>query len=633
MGVQFGLWNLDGKQVDPALVARAHLLLRPYSDDRMRVVYNGVLAGILDGDRAGRPPGDGSETRPNPFCVYWEGRLDNREEVARVAGISPTSLTDAGVIQQAFASTGTDLFRSIVGDWALSVVRRAERELILATDFIGTKRLFYRVHDAAVAWSTILEPLVLLDGHLPPFSEEYLAGWLSFFPESGITPYRGILSVPPASFVRISPGKISVQKYWHLESSKPIRYRTEREYEEHFRSTFREAVRRRVDATGPVLAELSGGMDSSSIVCVADALLRDNSSAQSVDTVTYFDSAEPAWDELPFAGRVEERRGRAGCHIDIGPEQGAAIRRQPWRFHALPTSSYSRSLAAEVFDRLVSKNGYRAVLSGLGGDEMLGGVPTPLPELADLIARLRVCELARQSFRWALAKKKHMLGLWRGTLGAFLPPHGSNQEQNSQSWKWLTPEFRARNAEHLGFQPQRFHFFGPLPSLQANAEALQVLSRQICCVPFSPTLLYEWRYPFLDRDLVTFCSSIPREQLVRPTQRRSLMRRALAGAVPQEILERKRKAHVSRGLVKMLAAHWQEVRQAALCTEELGMVDLASLAAFVEQAEHGKEVPVLPLLRTVALEQWLRDLAEPGQAPVRHSLLDTPDLAHSQGRV
>jgi hypothetical protein len=83
----------------------------------------------------------------------------------------------------------------------------------------------------------------------------------------------------------------------------------------------------------------------------------------------------------------------------------------------------------------------------------------------------------------------------------------------------------------------------------------------------------------------------------------------------------------------MLAAHWQEVRQAALCTEELGMVDLASLAAFVEQAEHGKEVPVLPLLRTVALEQWLRDLAEPGQAPVRHSLLDTPDLAHSQGRV
>jgi hypothetical protein len=35
----------------------------------------------------------------------------------------------------------------------------------------------------------------------------------------------------------------------------------------------------------------------------------------------------------------------------------------------------------------------------------------------------------------------------------------------------------------------------------------------------------------------------------------------------------------------------------------------------------------------VALEQWLRDLADPGQAPVRHSLLDTPDLAHSQGRV
>jgi asparagine synthase (glutamine-hydrolysing) len=242
---------------------------------------------------------------------------------------------------------------------------------------------------------------------------------------------------------------------------------------------------------------------------------------------------------------------------------------------------------------------------------MLGGVPTPIPELADLVARLQVWRFLRQSFRWALAQRKPLISLWRNTLASFLPVRGQDPLDTHRHWAWLKPDFRARNREHFGFPGTRFRLFAALPSLQANAAALEVLSRQISCISVPLMPAYEWRYPFLDRDLVTFCSSLPREQLVRPNRRRSLMRRALAGTVPGEILERKRKAYVSRGLVKVLAAQWKLLRVAPLESEDAGIVDSASLSAGVARAEEGEDVPVLPLLRALALEYWLRGLTTP----------------------
>jgi asparagine synthase len=86
--------------------------------------------------------------------------------------------------------------------------------------------------------------------------------------------------------------------------------------------------------------------------------------------------------------------------------------------------------------------------------------------------------------------------------------------------------------------------FGPLPSFQMNLDALNGLRSQLGCSSLSSAPRYEKRYPYLDRDLLEFVYAIPREQLVRPGQRRSLMRRALIGIVPDVILQRKRKAGI-----------------------------------------------------------------------------------------
>ena len=98
---------------------------------------------------------------------------------------------------------------------------------------------------------------------------------------------------------------------------------------------------------------------------------------------------------------------------------------------------------------------------------------------------------------------------------------------------WLQSSFVKRHRAALTGYPSRTKLFGPLPSFQDNLGTLDALRRQLArtALPFEPP--FEKRYPYLDRGLLEFMFAIPREQLVRPTQRRSLMRRALVGIVPR----------------------------------------------------------------------------------------------------
>ena len=92
--------------------------------------------------------------------------------------------------------------------------------------------------------------------------------------------------------------------------------------------------------------------------------------------------------------------------------------------------------------------------------------------------------------------------------------------------------------------------FGPLPSFQDNIGTVNYLRRLLAHYDLCPELLGEVRYPFLDRNFLEFMFAIPREQIVRLGQRRSLMKRALAGIVPIELLNRRRKTFVLTNLKK-----------------------------------------------------------------------------------
>lgn len=647
MSVQFGRWNFAGEPLAPPFLERIRILLTPHAPDGTTLYSDGglnILYGAFHATQESR-----CETQPqltkSGAVLTWDGRLDNRAELlALLAGELPLGSPDAGIVAAAYDRLGTACFPELVGDWALSICNPRDHSLLLAKDPIGTRHLYYSVDERELTWSTILDALVLFSRKAWTINEGYIAGCLSFFPAVHLTPYAGIHAVPASCFVRIDARGSRTQKYWDFDSARKIRHATDREYEEHFRAVFAESVRRRLRSDGPVLAELSGGMDSSAIVCMADTVAaRGGVGAPEIETVSFYDDSEPNWNERPYFSKVEERRGRTGLHIDVGSPSGFATACKSGRVRISPGAEGEPSASRRKLHAFMADHGHRILLSGIGGDEVLGGVPIPTSELADRLSRMEIRGLARGLKDWALYKRKPWLHLFWETVRRFLPATFVGHPEHLRPASWLNPGFVARHRPALTGYQSRLRFFGPLPTFQENAATLDALRRQLAfdALPRDPT--YETRYPYLDRDLLEFLFAVPREQLLRPGERRSLMRRALAGVVPAEVLHRKRKAFLARRpmleILEQFAALTAELD--SLVTVSLGMVDPTALRRDLQRARAGREISVVALLRTMGMEMWLRSLDDAGLLKTNGSLrmdrqflskqccleVETPDLS------
>lgn len=613
MSVQFGRWNIDGAPVDQDYLAKAGEMLAPYGPDGGTVYIKdnvGILYRAFHTTKESRQETQPLVT-PSGAVLCWDGRLDNREGLVReLRGTVTSGSTDLAIVAAAYEMWGTKCFAKLIGDWALSVCDPTTRSLLLAKDPIGTRHLFYSSDQKQITWSTILDPLVLLAGKTFALEEEYIAGWLSFFPATHLTPYVGIHSVPPSCFVRLEAGQRTIRKYWDFDPSKRIRYRNDGEFEEHFRQVFAESVRRRLRSDRPILAELSGGMDSSSIVCMADTIMtRGDGETPRLNTISYYDDSEPNWNERPYFTKVEEKRGRTGCHIDVRTQQSFIFEFDSDIFAATPGSCGRPNEAAGQFAACMASEGNRVVLSGIGGDEVTGGVPTPAPELEDLLARGQFRRLAHQLKVWALNKRKPWFHLLFEAAQGFFPPALAGVPKYKGPAPWLNRAFVKRNRSALRGYEGSLKLFGPLPTFQENLSTLNGLRRQLSCFASSSEQPYERRYPYLDRGMLEFMYAIPREQLVRPRQRRSLMRRALVGIVPDELLSRKRKAYIARA---PLAAILEECARSTAMTQHmssdsLGIISAQAFCNTLQEACHGKQVPTVKVMRTLGIEAWLRN--------------------------
>ena len=94
--------------------------------------------------------------------------------------------------------------------------------------------------------------------------------------DKAITFYDGILRLPPGHVITVDHGKISINSYWSLDPTRKLKLGSDNEYAEAFRDIFKEAVRCRLRSAFPVGSMLSGGLDSSSIACMARQLLSQN---------------------------------------------------------------------------------------------------------------------------------------------------------------------------------------------------------------------------------------------------------------------------------------------------------------------------------------------------------------------
>jgi asparagine synthase (glutamine-hydrolysing) len=619
MSVQAGIWNFDGAPIDPKLLNDFNESLKQQGPDGESSYVEGNVAMLY------RPFHTTAESRQEKqpytssrgFILTWDGRLDNREVfIADLRSDLDASPTDLAIFAAAFDRWDTDCFRRIVGDWAVSIWKPEQHELLFAADYMAIRHIFYYLRKDRIWWSTDLSSLVLLSNDKFHIDDDYIAGYLAHNPDAHLTPYLEIREVPPGQFVRVRNGRALVERFWRFSPKSRIRYKTDAEYEEHFRHVFRQSVQRRLRSDSPVLGELSGGLDSSSIVCMADDILaKEGAETSRLDTLSYYDKTEPSGDDWNYFQKIEAKRGRAGIHIDgsrlgTSPDSLACT-----EFCPLPGAlGFGQKIDTERADA-VRSGGYRAVLSGIGGDEFTGGVPDPRAQLADLIVQFKFVSLAKQLMAWSLVKRRPWIQLlWQSVIDVVPASLGRYFAKEAKIESWIRKDF----AKHTGLAIRQLgvdeHFGLWLPTRRSYIAGVLIMANSLAKLAPANDAHEEARYPFLDQTLIEFILSIPAGQILRPGERRSLMRRSLAGIVPQEILSRRTKQVGERTPMLILEKCWDELQgiyQTPL-SSRLGFIREAQLLKAICDTRAGKSVPIVRVLWTISLEYWLRDLAARG---------------------
>jgi asparagine synthase (glutamine-hydrolysing) len=528
--------------------------------------------------------------------------------------------TDVAIVAAAYRKWGEEFLPKIIGDFALALWDARLRRLLLARDAVGTRTLYYHANANRIIWSSVFEPILDLGDITVEVDEEYIAAYLAVqTTPMDRTPYAGIHAVEPGCVVMVCDGGIEKRRYWKIDPSNEIKYSTDAEYEEHFRHLFIQAVRRRLRSDRPVWAELSGGLDSTSIVCVADHLVETGQvSIPKVKTTSHFTEGTLKSDEGKYIRWVEEQRGMVGFHLRYD-DYCMKFADPQGRFYTHLTTGILHSRMSDALREEMHAQGIRILLSGHGGDQVLWATNRAAPELADLLYDHSFHRLHRRTKVWSEAFRKPYLSvLLSDALVPLLPESWQERHQRRllKPPSWLEPAFARRAAELvLSVPTDAFGFRRPGPRLRGRyaLKAIQLAGAGGYRFARSGDVAY----PFLDRSLIEFLLAVPINQLMKDGVRRSLQRRALAGLVYPKILRRKYKGAIDDGAIRGLNTEWTRIEPlfAHLRLAELGYVDRDRLYEALLLARHGCRADTLQLMFTLSLELWLRSVEYDHQRP------------------
>jgi asparagine synthase (glutamine-hydrolysing) len=617
-----GIINFSGQLVDDELLIELGESLESYGPDGGFDVREGSVGMVHRAFHTNLE--SRSEKQPlvqaDGLMLSWDGRLDNREElIALLRCELRDDLSDSSIVAAAYKKWGIDFLGRIIGDFALSIWDRNSQTLFLARDPVGARLLYYHTNAERLVWSSRLESLLRLPGMDLKINDEYVAGYLALSPAQGLTPYKNIHAVPPAHVVSARCGNVSLLRFWGLDPTKEIRYRTDQEYEEHFLHLFSESIRSRLRVDGEVWSDLSGGLDSSSIVCVADEVMkRESVQARSLETVSAVFDESSTSDERRFIRFVEEKRGRLGHHFTESQHPLLTECRFE-NLRSIPNPielwwEYHRAVRKEM-----RRRGTRVLLSGVGGDELLTASPDPSPELADLLVQFKFGDLHQRLQTWSLALKRPYLDVvLNHCLIPALPRRVRGlckRRKQAKRFSLLQPKFVRRFGLHDRLLGPKDTFGFRLPSSRSQAAGFLSVVDVI-----APGHLLAWEpiemsYPFTHRPLVEFLQAIPATQWIRPNETRSLMRRALRPYLPSEIAKRKGKGNPAEATLRAVAREWPRLREllrdARVCAG--GYVNQKALTALIEQPDFERRSESLFVIRILYLELWLRDLERRSQ--------------------
>jgi asparagine synthase (glutamine-hydrolysing) len=551
---------------------------------------------------------EASDQNGRTEVLAWDGRLDNRDDLLlRLKDSLQSDTSNQSLALAAYERWGANGFVHLIGDWSVVIRDAANRRLVLATDFAGVRPLYYNLRPGGILWSTRLQSLVEATG-IDELDEKYVAGFLTFGGCPNRTPYKEIRSVPPGHALCLSATETSIRPFWALPIGDSIRYQNPHRYEDQLRALFQEAVAVRLQTDSPVLAELSGGLDSSSVVCMANHLIRRGSvGAPRLVGVSY---VWPDSRDEPFLRKVEEFCNIEGIHLSTHDNplitQTKVGNAMPQGFEPLYMSV---SAAA-------SRLGARVFLTGYNGDLVMGNWWDDSMQVAASLRRFHIARACQEALAWS----KHLRipvswVLWRAfrtalppTLGppaTFMPTDGSYVPKRTATS--LLPDFCKRTGLSENGSFFSSGWMDAPPERRKHVQALTMLLEMRSLQRPEPLQNLDYTHPFAHRPLVEFLMSVPADALCGPGEPRRLMRRALSDLWPGKLRSRRSKGFFSAPWLEALRPMARDLLKGRrMEVVERGFVDRPSLLSRLERLSAGLECNEAQLRQIILVEFWLR---------------------------
>lgn len=540
-------------------------------------------------------------------------RLDNPEEIADRLPEEPAPSTHLELALRAPEGRSADWAAALLGDFAYVSWDPATRRLVAARDAFGVKPLFYsRLATDLLAFSSHAS-LLAIDGQL---SEEYIAKTFVRSVSEEDTIFESVDVFPAAHTLTVTDGGWCLRPYWYPEAFDIDRRISAPDAAEEFRTLFSEAVRLRLTGRGPVWCELSGGLDTSSVVSTSSWLQKSGAVGRGLSgTITYADSLGSG-DESDFVNAVVQTTGiRNEQVLDSWPWKSDDSGPMHTEVPSPSTMFWSRDRQR---DEILRTAGAEVLLSGLGGDHLLEG---NYDFFADRLAAGSIRHTCGEMAHWAaLQQKSFWKFAFRHGLEPLLPvavrSRLASRRGNLKIPDWVADGFRRRSNmdAHLRRTSVPRLQEGALPRYRAdNVEHIRFLARSLPRP--HPSASYERRYPFLYRPLVELTLHLPPELKVQPYARKIVLREAMRGVLPERVRTRLGKGGIGARMLWALN-HEHRLIEGLLrdpMLAQMGCVDARRLRRAYEATRTGKQRLTVPLFITLALETWL--LIQSGRWP------------------
>lgn len=466
------------------------------------------------------------EKNNHTFTIVYNGELYNTEEIRKELlqrGYSFQSYSDTEVLLTAYIEWGENCVMHLNGIFAFAVWDQHREQLFMARDRLGVKPLFYREENGSLIFGSEIKAIL---AHPKVKSEVDREGFQEIFglgpsrtPGHGV--FRGINELRPAHALIYNRNGLKTWRYWNVESKK--HHHTLDETAEQVKILVKDAVERQLVADVPVCTFLSGGIDSSAISSFASEYFkkegRGTLHTYSIDyehNNQYFkaSSFQPDQD-APWIEKMQQYLGSIHHSAIINNDQLANLLEEAVMMRDLPGMADVDSSLLWFCEQM--KQDYTVALSGECADEIFGGYPWFYKEEL----------LHGKEFPWMRSQTERQ---------QLLLPHWQKKLD-------LEGYVRDRYNETISEVP----LLGGETQIEARHREMSYLNM----IWFMSTLLerkdrmsmgasLEVRVPFADHRIVEYAWNIPWEMKMLNGQEKGILRKALEGVLPNEILYRKK---------------------------------------------------------------------------------------------